>query len=217
MILNIRQFILILSVLVFAACEPSDERIEITETRELGDFNPKPKLNLGFRDRVGIEEKKAQGSPLNNVSFFVKLTGPKDIVDAEMDNFNLFCNSLKIGEGNPPFKWEKPESWKNEDQSSMRVANFSFGENSEGECYFTVLPGGGGGLVANVNRWRKQMNLSELTKDEVDALSDRAFLLGQGKFIELEGDFKSVGSNEVLKNYKLVGIILPELPINLEK
>ena len=34
MILNIRQFILILSVLVFAACEPSDERIEITETRE---------------------------------------------------------------------------------------------------------------------------------------------------------------------------------------
>jgi hypothetical protein len=99
----------------------------------------------------------------------------------------------------------------------MRVANFSFGENSEGECYFTVLPGGGGGLVANVNRWRKQMNLKELTKDEVDALSDRAFLLGQGKFIELEGDFKSVGSNEVLKNYKLVGIILPELPINLEK
>ena len=99
----------------------------------------------------------------------------------------------------------------------MRVANFSFGENSEGECYFTVLAGGGGGLVANVNRWRKQMNLSELTKDEVDALSDRAFLLGQGKFIELEGDFKSVGSTEVLKNYKLVGIILPELPINLEK
>ena len=217
MILNIRQFILILSALVFAACEPSDERIKITETRELGDFNPKPKLNLSFRDRVGIEEKKPQGSPLNNVSFFVKLTGPKAIVDAEMDNFNLFCNSLKIGEGNPPFKWEKPESWKNEDQSSMRVANFSFGENSEGECYFTVLPGGGGGLVANVNRWRKQMNLSELTKDEVDALSDRAFLLGQGKFIELEGDFKSVGSTEVLKNYKLVGIILPELPINLEK
>ena len=145
MILIISQFILILSVLVFAACEPSDERIEITETRELGDFNPKPKLNLGFRDRVGIEEKKPQGSSLNNVSFFVKLTGPKAIVDAEMDNFNLFCNSLKIGEGNPPFKWEKPESWKNEDQSSMRVANFSFGENSEGECYFTVLPGGGGG------------------------------------------------------------------------
>ena len=39
----------------------------------------------------------------------------------------------------------------------------------------------------------------------------------QGKFIELEGDFKSVGSTEVLKNYKLVGIILSELPINLEK
>ena len=104
MIFNIRQFILMLSFLMFAACQPADDRIEITETRELGDFKPKAKLNLGFRDRVGIEEKKPEGSPLNNVSFFVKLTGPKAIVDAEMDNFNLFCDSLKIGEGNPPFK-----------------------------------------------------------------------------------------------------------------
>ena len=217
MIFNIRQFILMLSILMFAACQPADDRVEITETRELGDFKPKAKLNLGFRDRVGIEEKKPEGSPLNNVSFFVKLTGPKAIVDAEMDNFNLFCDSLKIGEGNPPFEWVKPETWNEEEQSTMRVANFSFGENLEGECYFTVLPGGGGGLVANVNRWRKQMNLADLSKEEVDSLANREFLFGQGKYIELEGDFKSVGSTEVRKNYKLAGIILSELPMNFEK
>lgn len=217
MIFNIRQFILMLSFLMFAACQPADDRVEITETRELGDFKPKAKLNLGFRDRVGIEEKKPEGSPLNNVSFFVKLTGPKAIVDAEMDNFNLFCDSLKIGEGNPPFEWVKPETWNEEEQSTMRVANFSFGENLEGECYFTVLPGGGGGLVANVNRWRKQMNLADLSKEEVDSLANREFLFGQGKYIELEGDFKSVGSTEVRKNYKLAGIILSELPMNFEK
>ena len=217
MIFNIRQFILMLSFLMFAACQPADDRVEITETRELGDFKPKAKLNLGFRDRVGIEEKKPEGPPLNNVSFFVKLTGPKAIVDAEMDNFNLFCDSLKIGEGNPPFEWVKPETWNEEEQSTMRVANFSFGENLEGECYFTVLPGGGGGLVANVNRWRKQMNLADLSKEEVDSLANREFLFGQGKYIELEGDFKSVGSTEVRKNYKLAGIILSELPMNFEK
>lgn len=217
MILIIRQFILILSAFTLVACQPGDERVEITQTRELGDFKPKPKLNLSFRDRVGIEEKKTETSSMNSVSFFVKLTGPKATVDAEMDNFDSFCRSLKIGEGNPPFEWVKPETWNEEEQSTMRVANFSFGKNLEGECYFTVLPGGGGGLVANVNRWRKQMNLADLSKEEVDSLANREFLFGQGKYIELEGDFKSVGSTEVRKNYKLAGIILSELPMNFEK
>ena len=61
------------------------------------------------------------------------------------------------------------------------------------------------------------MNLADLSKEEVDSLANREFLFGQGKYIELEGDFKSVGSTEVRKNYKLAGIILSELPMNFEK
>jgi hypothetical protein len=95
----------------------------------------------------------------------------------------------------------------------MRVANFSFGQNSLGECYFTVLPGGGGGLLANVNRWRKQMSLNDLELSEVNDLPDRQFLLGEGKFLELEGSFKSVGSTDSRKGYKMIGVILPELQI----
>lgn len=205
------------ALLLLVSCKPSEDRVEITKTRELGDFAPKPKLGLAFKDRVGIEERKPESNPLNNVSFFVKMTGPKATVDAEIENFNLFCDSLKIGEGNPPFKWSKPESWNEESASTMRVANFSFGENSLGVCYFTVLPGGGGGLVANVNRWRKQMGLDELNQSDVDALKEREFLLGNGKYIEMEGSFKPVGANESLPNYKMVGIILPELNMNFEK
>ena len=69
MILIIRQFILILTVFTLVACHPGGDRVEITQTRELGDFKPKPKLNLSFRDRVGIEEKKTETPSMNSVSF----------------------------------------------------------------------------------------------------------------------------------------------------
>ncbi|MAW12379.1 MAG: hypothetical protein CMO54_11120 [Verrucomicrobiales bacterium] len=208
-----RTIIISLLCLLACSCNPSDERVEITKTRELGKFAPKPILGLNFKERVGLQEAKQDNSQTSSVAFFVKLTGPKDTVDSEIENFNLFCNSIKIGEGNPPFTWVKPESWKDEKQSSMRVANFSFGPNSLGECYFTVLPGGGGGLLANVNRWRKQMSLNDLDLSEVNDLPDRQFLLGVGKFLELEGSFKSVGSTDIREGYKMIGIILPELQI----
>ena len=195
------------------SCKPSDERVEITSIRELGEFSPKPELGLNFKERVGLQEVKQDSPQLNSVAFFVKLTGPKLTVDSEADNFNSFCDSIKIGQGNPPFSWVKPSSWKEESQSSMRVANFSFGPNSLGQCYFTVLPGGGGGLLANVNRWRKQMGLTELSSSEVDELPDRQFLLGTGKYLELEGGFKPVGSTDTKEGYKMIGVILPELQI----
>ena len=208
-----RIIIISLFSLLACSCKPSNERVEITKTRELGKFSPKPMLGLNFKERVGLQETKQDDSQPSSVAFFVKLTGPKDTVDAEIENFNLFCDSIKIGEGNPPFTWVKPESWNAEKQSSMRVANFSFGPNSLGECYFTVLPGGGGGLLANVNRWRKQMSLNDLELSEVNDLPDRQFLLGKGKFLELEGSFKSVGSTDTIEGYKMIGVILPELQI----
>ena len=208
-----RTIIITLFSLLACSCKPSNERVEIIKTRELGKFAPKPMLGLNFKERVGLQEAKQDNSQPSSVAFFVKLTGPKDTVDAEIENFNLFCDSIKIGEGNPPFTWVKPESWNAEKQSSMRVANFSFGPNSLGECYFTVLPGGGGGLLANVNRWRKQMSLNDLELSEVNDLPNRQFLLGEGKFLELEGSFKSVGSTDSRKGYKMIGVILPELQI----
>ena len=82
------------SLLLLVSCKPSEDRVEITKTRELGDFATKPKLGLAFKDRVGIEERKPESNPLNNVSFFVKMTGPKDTVDAEIENFNLFLKFI---------------------------------------------------------------------------------------------------------------------------
>jgi len=111
----------------------------------------------------------------------------------------------------PPFAWEKPEAWVEVPGSAMRVANFKFGPEGAGECYFTVLPGGGGGLLLNLNRWRKQFGLAEVDQAAADALPDRKFLFGSGKMIDIEGSFTAMAAPAAKEGYRLLGIIMPKV------
>lgn len=113
----------------------------------------------------------------------------------------------------PPFAWEKPETWIEVPGSAMRVANFKFGPEGAGECYFTVLPGGGGGLLLNLNRWRKQLELPEIDQAAADALPDRKFLFGSGKLVDLKGPFTSMGASAVRQDYRLLGVIMPQVTL----
>ncbi|MDA7664324.1 hypothetical protein N8557_00460, partial [bacterium] len=110
----------------------------------------------------------------------------------------------------------KPDEWDDVEGTKMRIANFSFGPDKKGECYFTVLPGGGE-LLSNLNRWRGQMGLPNATRADADALPSRQFLFGEGKYVEIEGSFKGFGVSEGKDGYKMIGIIMPELQIELPK
>ena len=108
----------------------------------------------------------------------------------------------------PRLVYATPEGWTDEGRSMMRDVNFSFGENSEGECYVARLPGAGGGLSANVNRWRKQMGADPLSDEEISALP-RKNLFGQpATFLSVDGDFTGMGAGEAKKDYRLLGVIL---------
>ncbi len=113
----------------------------------------------------------------------------------------------------PPFTWEMPEGWTEAPGSAMRVANFTFGPEGKGECYFTVLPGGGGGLLLNLNRWRKQFGLEEVDQAAAEALPERRFLFGSGKAVDLEGAFQAMGASEAQPGYRLLGVIMPEVQL----
>ena len=65
--------------------------------------------------------------------------------------------------------WIKPKSWTSSEGSSMRVASFSV-PYSEGKGDLSVikLGGSGGGLESNVNRWRRQLNLSSLNINQIE-------------------------------------------------
>jgi hypothetical protein len=75
--------------------------------------------------------------------------------------------SAKPGDGRPT--WHAPAGWKEMPGGQFLVARFVIsGEGSaQAAVNVSTSTGDGGGLAANVNRWRKQLGLSELTADEL--------------------------------------------------
>lgn len=69
------------------------------------------------------------------------------------------------------FKWDAPKSWiLKENTSSFRLASYDVPYlNSKADLSITKFPGDAGGVQANVNRWRKQLNLSELSLNEIES------------------------------------------------
>jgi hypothetical protein len=109
-----------------------------------------------------------------------------------------------------PLVWKTPEGWNPAEASQMRLINFTFGPESEGECYLTALQGDGGGAEANLNRWRGQVGQPPLTAAEISALPKRKLMGSEGYFLSVDGEFKGMGdAKDAKKDYRLVGLLLP--------
>jgi hypothetical protein len=109
------------------------------------------------------------------------------------------------------FSWVTPEGWSEAgfDPSGMRFVNLQFGPKGEGECYLTILDANGGGMEANVNRWRGQMGLPPYSAEELGKLPTKPLLNREATYVDFTGDFKGFGVTEAQKDYRLVGLILP--------
>ena len=102
---------------------------------------------------------------------------------------------------------DTPEGWKSLPGSAMRLIDRRFGPADEGECYVSYMAGNGGGIEANVNRWRIQMGLGPWDSKDFEKLEKRPFVGREAVFVSFDGDFKGVGATEAKKGYKLVGLI----------
>ena len=83
--------------------------------------------------------------------------------------------------------WNKPDTWAVSEGSSMRLASFSV-PYSEGGGDLSVikLDGSGGGIEANINRWRRQLNLTPLSLVEIEKdITTKQGDLGNYKMIEI--------------------------------
>ena len=84
-----------------------------------------------------------------------------------------------------PFSWTVPDNWIEGDKSSMRLASFKVPYNSElADISITNFSGDGGGLKANVNRWRKQLDLDPQSEEIIN----KAILVGNSKL----GEYKFI-------------------------
>lgn len=110
------------------------------------------------------------------------------------------------------FTWSTPAGWEPLPAAPMRTAGWKVTAAPGTECTFSTLPAAGGGLVPNVNRWRKQMSLEPADEAAVAALPTRGTLLGRpAKFVELAGTYVGMGGGAAVEGAKLVGLVA-ELP-----
>jgi len=102
--------------------------------------------------------------------------------------------------------WDNPPGWTELPPTEMRRANLQPAGHADMECYLSVLPGGGGGLVDNVNRWRDQMGLAAIDAAAVGALPKQGLLGLEGTRLELAGDYSNMGA-EKKAGFALLGVI----------
>ncbi len=109
--------------------------------------------------------------------------------------------------------WTAPEGWNYLPATEFRHLNFDFGPNREGEMYLTLLPiNGGGGVLENFNRWRKQMDQPPLTEADLATQPVKTIFGRPVPALDLTGTFTG-GSGPMMapappkSGYRMVGAI----------
>ncbi|MGV3754462.1 MAG: hypothetical protein ACO1QS_03710 [Verrucomicrobiota bacterium] len=116
-------------------------------------------------------------------SWFYKISGDAELVVKEKANFLAFIKSVKLDQLTKPakaahahqmeaperapvaaateFKWSVPDAWKEVAPGSMVVAKFQMPpqKDATAEVTVSVFPSDTGGNLANINRWRGQLQL----------------------------------------------------------
>lgn len=77
-----------------------------------------------------------------------------------------------------PYVWKVPEGWSEGPPRQLRLVTLVPKGRPDAECSVTTLTGNGGGLAANVNRWRQQVGVGPATDAEIAALT-RINVLGR--------------------------------------
>ncbi len=123
--------------------------------------------------------------------------GPVPVTASSAERFRYRTTEPARPAGPQPsaIQWDAPADWQSRPGSGMRVADFAVGPAGEAECYLIVLQGDGGGLAANVNRWRGQMGREPLTEEAIGALPQLEVLGRAATFVEISGDYAGMSAD----------------------
>ncbi len=174
----------------------------ISNEAEVGTPLPVAGQDMFFVDLVSEQGLQPDGSksrilggifPLPGETWFFKMMGPDQLVEAQRNAFRQFLESVHLVNAAPaamtadagagktnaptpppiepaqggPLQYQLPANWQEKPLSPMRLASFKAIAPNEKETDVSVvaLPGMAGGDLANVNRWRGQVNLPPVDED----------------------------------------------------
>jgi hypothetical protein len=178
-----------------------------------------PMIDGKFRQRILIAELTR-----GETSWFFKMTGEDSFVTSQKETFLQFLKSVSFGEAAPAPNaaaalptapndnansiWTVPAGWQSQPSSQFLFAQFLIQDaGARAEINVSELAGEGGGLLANVNRWRGQLGLPQVSQEEdyskmVEALTVPG---GQAEMVDLSGTDSKTGQPT-----RLIGVILPQ-------
>jgi hypothetical protein len=114
-----------------------------------------------------------------------------------------------------PLEWSAPAGWQELPEAQMREVGYQVGGDPNAECTLAVYGGASGGVLANVNRWRKQMSLEPIDEAALAALPRKSIMGGDGTLVELTGRYVGMGGTKDVPDAKLVGVVrtLPQASV----
>ena len=106
-------------------------------------------------------------SSCNKDKYIRKYVLPKTVSVKNIEN-----NTIEIS-ANLIFKWVVPKHWILGEKNSMRIGSYKIPyDTGIADLSISNLPGDGGGLSSNVNRWRNQINLPPLSLKEINDIAE---------------------------------------------
>ena len=165
---------LLASAAFLGGCSEDSGPRKITETREASIAPGSYKVGASSQERFGGDQfTSGHGATAHGGS-----------TPSESDPHS---DPHSGGGGQDELDYDLPAGWVELPPSEMRRVNVRPAGNPEAECYLTVT---GGGVPANVNRWRKQFGIAEARSDEMPAPTEKFFDFDAVR-VELEGTFAS--------------------------
>ena len=163
-----------------------------------------------------------------SMSWFFKMTGADAFVTSQKDKFLQFLKSVSFTEGAPAQSapaemaaapaaptenqnassiWTIPADWQPLPPAQFLLAEFSVtGTNgAKADVNVAELGGDGGGVLANVNRWRGQLGLGAAAEGDLAQMTQSLDVPGgQGTLVDFMGVDAQSGAQ-----VRLVGAIVP--------
>jgi len=106
--------------------------------------------------------------------------------------------------------YDLPTGWQALAPTADRLVNLRPAGDPEASCALSFLQGSGGGLEANVNRWRSQLGAEPLSGAEVAALETVPMLSREATLVEVDGVFSGMGGGPGRAGFRLLGLIVCE-------
>jgi hypothetical protein len=162
-----------------------------------------------YIELIGPEEAGSRQAILAVVAmqgaqaWFFKLWGNADLALREKSHFEEFVKSVRFATpkndgalsvlteagGGTPLECDTPEGWTRSEARGVRSATFLVTDGGQkAEVSVMQLPGAVEALLPNVNRWRRQVQLGEITQAELEKTVSPIQVAGmKGRYVELVG------------------------------